>query len=440
MEKKRQGIFVLLILSLLSSVFVLVACNSNEADGPIKLTTPTVTLSENNAVWEANDNADKFEISLNGNLSYIENIVASKKLENGQTFKIRAIGDGKNYLNSEWSNAVTYTINEPSSPVEKFTVEFLDYDNSIIDVQFVDYDGSAIAPDSPNRNGYRFIGWNMSFSNVVSNLTVKAEYVKQYKVTFLDYDGDVLKEEMVDVNTNATPPQNPTLEKYEFSGWDGNYTNVTSNVTITATYSIKTYTVEFIMPDGTVIDEQRVEQGRSAIAPECQEYYFDGQVARGFTKWDSDFNVVTENMQIKAIYESHYTTPLIILKNNGAGNVGLYIYCDDTISLYAIEFLITYNTSMGNISLKDENVSFVDASPLKDNNQYVINNNENTFTFAWSDVFGANFNYSSKLLVFNFSTDADWADITLSVKSCSAVIGDSNGDNLEKVIPIDIYQ
>ncbi|MBQ2717223.1 MAG: hypothetical protein IJF75_01315 [Clostridia bacterium] len=86
---------------------------------PQKLSAPTVTLSGSVASWQANVNADKFEISIDGNLSYVENTVTSKTLTNGQSFKIRAIGDGNSFTTSDWSNSVTYTAQaSPSEPTK----------------------------------------------------------------------------------------------------------------------------------------------------------------------------------------------------------------------------------------------------------------------------------------------------------------------------------
>lgn len=83
---------------------------------PQQLSAPTVTLNGNVASWQENLDADKFEISLDGNLSYVENTITQKTLISGQSLKVRAIGDGINYTNSTWSNTVTYTSQGTNPP------------------------------------------------------------------------------------------------------------------------------------------------------------------------------------------------------------------------------------------------------------------------------------------------------------------------------------
>ena len=70
---------------------------------------------------------------------------------------------------------------------------------------------------------------------------------KEYSVVFKDYDGTVLKIEVVDINTSATPPEDPTRCGYEFIGWDKSFTNVTSDITVTAIYEKISIEPQFIV-------------------------------------------------------------------------------------------------------------------------------------------------------------------------------------------------
>ena len=117
--KKRWLSFIFTACMFVCAVLGLAACGDGAVSTPTppqKLTAPVVVLTENIASWEADENADKFEMSLDGNLSYVENTVTSKALTAGQTFKLRAVGDGLTYTTSDWSNSVTYVGSEPPAP------------------------------------------------------------------------------------------------------------------------------------------------------------------------------------------------------------------------------------------------------------------------------------------------------------------------------------
>ena len=109
MKKRLFSLFLVFGL-VLFGILGITACDGEKPPvTPQKLTAPTVTLNGNLASWAADANADKFEISLDGNLSYVENTVTTKTLTDGQTFKIRAVGNGTSYTTSDWSRSVTYT-------------------------------------------------------------------------------------------------------------------------------------------------------------------------------------------------------------------------------------------------------------------------------------------------------------------------------------------
>lgn len=107
--KNKSPYILIVVFLMIFSILGLTACGEGQTPKlPQKLSAPIVTLNENVATWEANADADKFEISLNGSLSYVENTITSKTLLDGQTLKVRAVGDGINFLTGDWSNSVTY--------------------------------------------------------------------------------------------------------------------------------------------------------------------------------------------------------------------------------------------------------------------------------------------------------------------------------------------
>ena len=52
----------------------------------------------------------------------------------------------------------------------------------------------------------------------------------------MDYDGTELKVDTVEYGQAATPPENPVRENYYFMGWDSDFSFVTGDMTVTATY------------------------------------------------------------------------------------------------------------------------------------------------------------------------------------------------------------
>ena len=132
-----------------------------------------------------------------------------------------------------------------STFVPYFTVRFEDHDGTLLKEMQVAKGGNAVPPANPTRDGYKFTGWDTDYTNVQSDLTVTAKYKKKvtyYTVTFVDYDGTVLKTEEVAAGGDAEEPEVKEREGYYFIGWDKDYTNITSDLTVTAQYEKKTET------------------------------------------------------------------------------------------------------------------------------------------------------------------------------------------------------
>jgi len=61
---------------------------------------------------------------------------------------------------------------------KKYTVTFIDYDNSVISTQTIDYGLSAVEPLNPQRPKYSFVGWNKLFNFITEDVTISAVYEK----------------------------------------------------------------------------------------------------------------------------------------------------------------------------------------------------------------------------------------------------------------------
>ena len=149
---------------------------------------------------------------------------------------VTATGPHKNTKSTITFSNLVYTVDYETNITH--TVIFKDWDGTVLNTQTVKEGSGATAPNNPTRDGYDFTGWDVSFSNITSNLTVTAQYsIKTYIVTFKDHDGTTLKTQTVTHGNAAIAPSDPTRDGYNFTGWDKSFNNIISNLTVTAQYT-----------------------------------------------------------------------------------------------------------------------------------------------------------------------------------------------------------
>ena len=155
------------------------------------------------------------------------------------------------YTFAGWTPAVaavtgdaTYTATYNSTR-NSYTITWKNDDGSTIDQTVVEY-GQTPTHADPTKPAtaeytYTFTGWTPNVVAVTGNATYMATYSSaknSYTVTFVDYDGTELKVETVEYGQAATPPANPVRENYYFMGWDSDFSFVTEDMTVTATYKL----------------------------------------------------------------------------------------------------------------------------------------------------------------------------------------------------------
>ena len=218
-------------------------------------------------------------------------------MEGSSSLCFSVVADNDEYMIANNSNFISVTEIDLSDSQYKFAVTFVNMDGEVLSTQNIAYGDAAVAPEAPAMEGYIFIGWDKEFGCITDTMTVTARYAIARTVTFVDWDGTVLSTQVVADGNSATAPEVPEREGYTFTGWDVEFTSVTENITVTAQYDIKKYSVVFCDWDGSVISEQVVEHGEAAIAPPDP-----AREGLNFTGWSIDFSIITSDCFIYAVY------------------------------------------------------------------------------------------------------------------------------------------
>ena len=134
---------------------------------------------------------------------------------------------------------------------KSYTVEFVGADDMIIDSQTVFHGDAAIAPEAPAVSGMEFARWDVDFTSVTANLTVKALYneISKFTVTFVSngetvYAHEFDKGDSTDIYANTALDALVVPAGFRFVKWvtelDGNLPSILPerNVTYKAKYAL----------------------------------------------------------------------------------------------------------------------------------------------------------------------------------------------------------
>ena len=106
----------------------------------------------------------------------------------------------------------------------KLNVKYYDLFGGVLKEEEVDYGNMPTPPENPFLDGYTFTGWSPSINSVKTNVDYHAQYTKNQYIIKYDLNtgsSKDLKEINFDVESNAITLPNPTREGYTFLGWTG---------------------------------------------------------------------------------------------------------------------------------------------------------------------------------------------------------------------------
>ncbi len=239
---------------------------------------------------------------------------------------------------------------------------------------------------------------------ITENINVYLKYVpNKYKTKFVDDDGTVISEELIDYGTTITPPENPTKAAtqqytYTFAGWDGYYDGITQTndeMVFTAKYNatVNQYTYKFLDEDGSILKEETVDYGTVIVPPAAPTKDSTPKYTYTFIGWSNytDDMHLTDNIEFSAQYAetiNQYTYKFIddngdILKQETV-DYGTAIVIPDTPAdkdPYTFDYWQNYADGM----TVTENMTFtavykykkcsVTADGLSDTTTVIYNNN-----------------------------------------------------------------
>mgnify|MGYP000698024329 CR=1 FL=1 len=119
-------------------------------------------------------------------------------------------------------------------PDETYTVSFESYGGSEISDVMVKKETSIVQPESPVKEGMRFMGWYSDSNFIIpfnftqpiyGDLTLHAKWeVMQYRLYFEDFDGNIIESRLInyqeDLHEAGESISPPLRSGYEFIGWD----------------------------------------------------------------------------------------------------------------------------------------------------------------------------------------------------------------------------
>ncbi len=253
-----------------------------------------------------------------------------------------------------------------------YTVTFVDAAGNVIDVQEVYKGRSAKAPKAPEVQDKVFSGWDTDFTDVQGDLTVRPVYgdMATFTVTFKDEQGNVLSTQNVISGRSATAPTAPKREDTVFERWDKEFDKITEDTVVTAIYRAKkNFTVTFKDYNGLTLGTTNVKEGNNAsatVTPQREGYTFTG--------WSGSLSNITSDTTVTAQYTLINGNNIFDISYKVAGNtVTLTLTLTGSVCLAGFE---------GELSFEGLTVTKAEAK----SNYALINTNGNAVKITYSNA------------------------------------------------------
>lgn len=162
-----------------------------------------------------------------------------------------------------------------------FTIYFNSNGGTAVNSQAMYRGYKVTKPSDPTKIGYTFKEWVLNgtafdFSTpVIESMTLIASWtINKYTISFNSNGGSSIPSQVVEYNSMASKPIDPTISGFKFNKWLLNgveydfSTPIVSDITLTAVWSKDNqHVVTFDTADGTAIPMQTISHGSKVVRP-----------------------------------------------------------------------------------------------------------------------------------------------------------------------------
>ena len=241
--------------------------------------------------------------------------------------------------------------------VRKYTVSFLNWDESIVDARDYDY-GTAAAnvfvPADPSRPAtaeytYAFAGWDASVSDVFGAATYTATYTfttNVYAATFVDGvdESIILGPTNYAYGAAVESPEVPEHYGFTFSAWSPEVATMpAADTTYTAVYTTNRYTITWVNGNETTSAKYDYLTPTNALVVPSGTKNTSSKASYAFLRWDPELEPVQSNTTYTAVFQGTILSPMVLLYNDS-------VVASDLSGVEISARLANYTTAVGGFS------------------------------------------------------------------------------------------
>lgn len=244
-----------------------------------------------------------------GNLQTTEMLISKGGTATPPTLPTDRI-EGHGYF-AKWDTNAYLTVTEDMTVTalygEKITVSFLpdEGDTPISTMEVIAGADIGTLPTAPEKAGYRFDTWSPDPTTLTESGSVRAQYIKVWKVSFFQPDGvtQIGETQIIDDGEDAVAPDSALVttggDDYIFSGWDVSYTAVHADTAVKAELMYAPLlTVTYYDSDRTTVLATEIVR----FAKDAPMRYFS-KPGYYLTGWEGTMTDIRDNTSLYAVWQ-----------------------------------------------------------------------------------------------------------------------------------------